>query len=84
MTLRSSTTPTRGRAVNVDRRHLSETQRAMVAARLASMSVGRPGGNRPKLGDNSSAQAAKMFGVGMVVSKDVASVGLCNEGEMDN
>ena len=49
--------------LKLHRRHLSETQRAMVAGRLATMPVGRPG-EIPPIGGISAANASKRFGVG--------------------
>lgn len=48
---------------NLHRRHLDESQRAMVAAKLASLSRGRPGENPPD-GGISAAAAARMLNVG--------------------
>lgn len=50
-------------SMNVNRRHLSESQRAMVAARLANLKQGRPEKNSP-IGDLKQSEAAKKVNVG--------------------
>ena len=49
--------------LNVHRRHLSETRRGLVAARLANMPEGRPRENRLNLDGISNADAGDMFGI---------------------
>jgi hypothetical protein len=58
--------------VNVRRRHLNETQRAMIAARIAAMSVGRPQKNvdMSTISIPSQEQAAEM----MNVSRDTVAM----------
>ena len=52
-------------SLNLHRRHLSESQRAMVAAKLANMPVGRPAGNSANLQNlpTSQSDAADMLNV---------------------
>jgi hypothetical protein len=50
-------------SLNLHRRHLSESQRAMVAAKIANMGQGRPLENRP-IGRISQGAAAEMLNVG--------------------
>lgn len=63
-------------ALNILRRHLSVGQRALVAAALANMSIGRNwGSNRANLPDNkSNKQAADMLGVGERTVKQAKAV----------
>lgn len=49
-------------SMNLKRRHLNESQRAMIAARIANMSKGRPTKNAP-IGAISQPDAAKMLNV---------------------
>lgn len=51
-------------SVNLTRRHLNESQRAMVAAELANMKEGRPPDNTPQICGVSAAAAASMLSVG--------------------
>jgi hypothetical protein len=55
------------------RRHLSESQRGMVAAKLANMPEGRPGETRP-IGLVSQPEAATMLNVGLNTVKRAKSV----------
>lgn len=50
-------------SLNLHRRHLSETQRAMVAARIANLKPGRPA-ETPSIGGVSAESAAAMLNVG--------------------
>jgi phage N-6-adenine-methyltransferase len=50
-------------SLNLKRRHLDESQRAMVAAKIANMGEGRPSKTSP-IGEVSQAQAAEMLNVG--------------------
>lgn len=50
-------------SLNLRRRHLTESQRAMVASRLAKMPIGRPQGNAP-IEAITQPQAAEMLSVG--------------------
>lgn len=50
-------------SANVHRRHLTTTQRAITAARLATLSEGRPKANSPKMDGFSLEGAAELFGV---------------------
>lgn len=50
-------------SLNLRRRHLDESQRAMVAAKLANLDRGRPSDN-PPIGGISTAKAAGMLNVG--------------------
>lgn len=50
-------------SLNLHRRHLSESQRAMVAAKLATFSKGRPSLN-PPIGAMTQAHAAQLLNVG--------------------
>lgn len=52
-------------SLNLKRRHLNESQRAMIAARLAKASVGNPNLNRANLPDRetTNAQAASLVNV---------------------
>src|SRR5208283_4755381 len=50
-------------SLNLKRRHLDESQRAMVAAKIANMGEGRPSKTSP-IGEVSQLQAAKMLNVG--------------------
>jgi ParB-like chromosome segregation protein Spo0J len=49
---------------NLIRRHLDESQRGMVAAKLANLPEGRPGKTTPPIGGVSQDAAAKMLNVG--------------------
>lgn len=51
-------------SLNVERRHMSESQRAIVAARIANLKIGRQESNAP-IGAFSQAVAAKQLSVGM-------------------
>lgn len=50
-------------SLNLHRRHLNESQRAMVAARLSTLGKGRPSVN-PPMGGISQAEAAQLLNVG--------------------
>lgn len=50
-------------SLNLHRRHLNESQRAMVAARLATFGKGRPSGN-PPIGGITQTGAAQLLNVG--------------------
>jgi N6-adenosine-specific RNA methylase IME4 len=50
-------------SLNLHRRHLNESQRGMIAAKLANAPEGRPKKNSPNLGSISVAQAAEMLNV---------------------
>lgn len=50
-------------SLNLHRRHLNESQRAMVAARLATFGKGRPSGN-PPIGGFTQTGAAQLLNVG--------------------
>lgn len=51
-------------SINLHRRHLTESQRAMVAAKLATLKRGRPSTENPPIGGNTVEQAATMLNVG--------------------
>jgi predicted DNA-binding protein (UPF0251 family) len=51
-------------SLNLKRRHLDESQRAMVAKELASLGRGRPGEN-PPIGGISQEEAAQLLNVGV-------------------
>ena len=50
-------------SLNIHRRHLTESQRAMAAAKLANMTVGQPEKNSANLQNTSRAEAAKLLNV---------------------
>ena len=50
-------------SLNLHRRHLDESQRAMVAGRVANMEVGRPENNCSNLSNISQSQAAELVNV---------------------
>lgn len=51
------------RSLNLLRRHLDTSQRAMVAARLANKTDGKPGANRSQLDTVTNSEAAKLMNV---------------------
>lgn len=51
-------------SLNLNRRHLDESQRAMVAAKLATLGNGRPSGETASLGALSKTAAATLLNVG--------------------
>jgi N6-adenosine-specific RNA methylase IME4 len=58
---------------NLHRRHLTESQRAMVAAKLATMGRGRPGDNGP-IGPITAARAGELLNVGEMSIKRARAV----------
>lgn len=51
-------------STNIHRRHLTESQRAMIAAELATLGRGRPSSENPPSGGITQAAAAQMMSVG--------------------
>ena len=49
--------------MNLKRRHLNESQRAMVSSKVANLAVGRPPGNSANLQNISQEKAAVMLNV---------------------
>lgn len=63
------------RSLNIERRHLSESQRGMVAARLANMPEGRPENNCLNSGSLiSQAKAAEMLKVGRATVQEAKAI----------
>lgn len=59
---------------NLHRRHLSESQRSMVAAKLANLGIGRPPSETGPIGPVSTEQASTMLNVGNTSTKRAKKV----------
>ena len=60
---------------NLARRHLTESQRAMIAGELANMAAGRPKENAPDLGSFPPAEVTQPAAVSVQKAADMLNVG---------